>query len=534
GGLLALTLTAVQLLPTLELSALSVRQGGLPFNEVLSFSLHPLLLGRALLPAYGQSLFTEYVAFLPLTALLLAGLGAWRERGRPEARAALLLVIVGLLLAFGRFNPFYWLLARLPGFDLFRVPARWLALYALGMAFLAGWGWQVVSRDWQLGLSDWRKDRQRPLRIGALLLLGLMGWSVLSVWLARFLPVGPEAPAEFPSLLTGLGWLLELTLGYALLNTLALLVSLTSPESKPVFPVYLLLALFFASRSLPYNTPTTPEAYFDRRPAPARLMAETQAQSPPGRFLSLSGIFFDPGDQAEIDTIYADQLPPAARYDYTIAIKQKEIIAPNLSMGYDLAAIDGFDGGILPLASYSELSRLLLPDGERTTDGRLRENLTAAPDDRWLDLFNARYLITDKVGDVWHEGVFFDLQLPVTLAAGQEAAVGYLPSYEATELWLVAAGEPGTIVVGWGEEEEWLLPPEPLGDGLWSVNFPRPAAPTMLTLTAASGEWRIEGLTLVDSRDGTFQSLVMGDYRLIHSGDVKIYENLDVRPRAFL
>jgi hypothetical protein len=42
-------------------------------------------------------------------------------------------------------------------------------------------------------------------------------------------------------------------------------------------------------------------------------------------------------------------------------------------------------------------------------------------------------------------------------------------------------------------------------------------------------------LSLIDERTGTFQSLVLSDsgrYRLVHSGDVKIYENLDVRPRV--
>jgi hypothetical protein len=46
--------------------------------------------------------------------------------------------------------------------------------------------------------------------------------------------------------------------------------------------------------------------------------------------------------------------------------------------------------------------------------------------------------------------------------------------------------------------------------------------------------WQLLSLALVDARDGTFQPLVPGEYRLIHSGDVKIYQNLDVLPRAFL
>ncbi|HEX6385708.1 MAG TPA: hypothetical protein VF177_13640, partial [Anaerolineae bacterium] len=210
GIILALLLTAIQLLPTYELAQLSSRQGGLLPDEVLSFSLHPLLLARSLLPGYGQSLFSEYVAFLPLTALVLAMIGAWQWRQRPGALPAIMLVVAGLLLALGVFNPLNWLIARLPGFNLFRVPARWLALYALGMALLAGLGWQVVFENWQ---SRWQagaagsEEAQwhpwqvaRPLRFALLILLALIAWSVIAAGLATFIPVGSEAPYETPGL----------------------------------------------------------------------------------------------------------------------------------------------------------------------------------------------------------------------------------------------------------------------------------------------------------------------------------------------
>ncbi|MCZ7673596.1 MAG: hypothetical protein M5U34_44000 [Chloroflexi bacterium] len=147
-----------------------------------------------------------------------------------------------------------------------------------------------------------------------------------------------------------------------------------------------LAVLFLASRSLPYNQLTTPEAWFDLRPPAARLM--TDETVPPERLLSLSNIFFDPGDQGEINSVYADQLDEAALYDYLVAIKSKEIIAPNLPLAYGLASVDGFDGGILPLAAYSQLMRLILPEGQTTTDGRLREHLSVVPEAKWLDLFN--------------------------------------------------------------------------------------------------------------------------------------------------
>jgi hypothetical protein len=536
AGLLA----AVQLGPTLELSRLSARQGGLPVNEALSFSLNPLLLGRALLPLYGESVFSEYVAFLPLTALLLAVCGAWQWRRRPLVAASLLLAVVGLFFALGQFNPIYWLLVRLPGFDLFRAPARWLVLYALGASLLAGVGLQGLALPGlrrpalAAGRGVLLQDG-RPLLPGALLLLGLIAWSLLAPFGARFLPVTAEAPVVAPRPLTLAGWLVELLLALWLVY---LLMRHRSLYAGGALVVLALLVLFLASRALPYNNLTTPDAYFDLRPPVSRLLAaeESSSVASPARFLSLSHIFFDPGDQAELDTIYAGRLAEAARYDYTIAIKQKEIIAPNLALAYGLASVDGFDGGILPLASYSELVRLILPSGVTTSDGRLREFVTAVPDKRWLDLFNVGYLITDKVGDAWHEGVFFDRQHAVTLQPGDSIAVAYLPDYEATELWLLAEGATGQVVMTTADGRQWRLEPEAMAGDLWRAEWPAPAVPVQLQLDAPAGgdPWQVKGLSLVDGRDGSFHSLTPGNFRLIHSGDVKIYRNLDLLPRAFV
>ena len=54
--LLAVVLAAVQLLPTLELSGLSGRSGGLSYRDVTSFSLQPWRLPYSLLPPYGVNL----------------------------------------------------------------------------------------------------------------------------------------------------------------------------------------------------------------------------------------------------------------------------------------------------------------------------------------------------------------------------------------------------------------------------------------------------------------------------------------------
>lgn len=530
---LALGLAAAQLLPTLELTQLSSRQGGLPLNEALSFSLNPLLLAQSLLPSYGQALFSEYIAFLPITALLLAVIGAWAWRdNRRMVIPLLVLALLGLSFALGRFNPFYVLLAHLPGFDLFRAPARWLALYALALAFLAAIGWQRV----QIGRID-----RRALWVGPAMIVLLILWGGLAPRLAASLPIAGDFPIAAPTLWTWAGRLLELALALFLLLLWPRIAQRRSSLQAPATLVLALVVLFLASRSLPYNHLTTPAAFFELRPTPARLMAYSDCRfypescgQPPGRVLSLSEIFFDLGDQTEIEGAYAGRLPESALFDYLVATKHKEVLSPNLPLTYDLASVDGFDGGILPLQAYTQLMSATLQVD--SSDGRLREYLDAIPEARWLDMFNSQYLVTDKVGDEWHEGVFFDRQHPVELAPGDGAAVGYIPAYEATELWLLVAGGEGNVHLGISGGQTQEVTPEQVAGKVWRVRFPQPMIPAMLEMQASENGpgWQIEGLALVDSRDGTFQPLVPGNYRLLLSGDVKMYENLDVLPRAYV
>jgi hypothetical protein len=568
GVILAVLITAIQLLPTLELSSYSARQGGLMPNEVLSFSLNPLLLGRSLLPSFGQSLFSEYIAFLPITVLILAVIGAWHWRRWYGVFPALVLALLGLFLAFGVFNPVYWLLARLPGFNLFRVPARWLVLYGLGMSLLAGVGFQILWDRWHLQTQDWKtastraKENlwhvERPLRVGLILVSMLIAWNAVAGVLAQFLPVGAEAPYEPVNAFTLLLWLVEILLVYLFVAGLRpqyksdswLRFGFTSTNwGTPWWLAVLALAiLFLSSRSLPYDNLTTPEAWFDLRPSATRLLIDDSV--PLGRLLSLSNIFFDPGDIGEIAAVYADQLDEDALYDYIVAIKSKEIIAPNLPLAYGLASVDGFDGGILPLASYSHLIQLILPDSQTTTDGRLREHLSAVPEAKWLDLFNGRYLITDKTADQWHQAgwrgfdVFFDLAHSVEIPAGQTQSVAFVPDFPATALVALVEGEPGLLKVTTVAGDEWLLEPQLLKSGMVIYNWPppyvrsydarRPVAPQTITFQATDdGSWHVVAATLVNVFNDTFQSLTLGNYRLIHSGDVKVYENLDALPRAF-
>jgi hypothetical protein len=63
------------------------------------------------------------------------------------------------------------------------------------------------------------------------------------------------------------------------------------------------------------------------------------------------------------------------------------------------------------------------------------------------------------------------------------------------------------------------------------VRFDHPVPATAITFV---GPLTLRGASLIDERVNAFQSLTLGPYRLVHSGDVKIYENLRVLPRAFM
>jgi len=514
-ALLGVALGAAQLLPTLELSRLSVRSGGLPYNEAASFSLKPTLLFKAFLPPLlWQPPFSEYVAYVGLAGLALAGLGAWAvvRRRRPGSEM-LALALLGVFLAFGAYNPVYYLLYKVvPGFDLFRVPARWLLLYAFGAALLAG-----------IGLDALPGVVRRVFAPGAG--VGERHWR---------------------------SWRLAVVL-------------------------FLALELFLAGRRLAHNQATAPAAYDSMRSATAHLLADRSGE--PFRFLSMSDIGYDPGDMADLQAMYQDCLSEAEIYDLVVATKRKEVLAYNLPLTYRLASVDGYDGGLLPIARYVTLEHLFLDEDEIWPDGRLRQQLRQVPPARLLSLLNVKYVITDKTQDVWIDGVFYDLEHTVPLGW---LTVDEPPAFETTHLGLVsyltgtaqlAAGPPvadgtpvarviitgtqGTVVTaelragehtaegrhmtGAAEHSQaqvghvWRDDPEG-SDYITVLDLGLRLTPQSLSIRSLlpGQAVRLRGLTLIDETTATSRHLsIHPAYKLVHSGDVKVYENVEVLPRAF-
>jgi hypothetical protein len=148
-----LSLAAVQIVPTLELKALSPRATGLGYAMITLFSLAPYnlltflfpnILGNPVIGYTGEGVFEEFHAYAGIVPLLLV---PWSWAKRPRDGHVAFFTILGaasLLLALGHYTPLYDLLVRVPGFNFFRVPARWLFILSFSLAMLAGYGFDTL------------------------------------------------------------------------------------------------------------------------------------------------------------------------------------------------------------------------------------------------------------------------------------------------------------------------------------------------------------------------------------------------------
>ncbi len=533
---------------------MGLRAEGLPYRLAASFSLRPRLLAQTLLPpmggglseAFGSEGYAEFVGYIGVTGLILATIGvlslARRRSAKhsPEALGGLVvLAAVGLFLALGAYNPVYYLLWRfVPGFDLFRAPARWLALYAVGAAGLAGVGfdaWLRYIRSPELP----KRLKVPPIPKSARVLIIVAALIALTLLIAQ----------QLPSWRTLFGWAAAAVLTIALL-----LAGRRWPRLAQGGLIALtLVELWIGSRALPFALATAPAA-LSLRNAPAALLAATADQPPAGRdrFLSMSDIRYDPGDLAELRALQADKLPAEAVERFVRAAKWTEVIAPNLSLLWRLPAVDGYDGGVLPTAVYGMLQSLFLPPEDRLPDGRLREQLRTTPPDRLLDLTGVRFIVTDKQRDLWAADVYYDLEQTVTLQPGESLTLDLAsyPSFAATALGVVASGidreAQADIAVMGASGELFALPlslgSEAPGAAPQPVLAPLPAPTTPTTITVrvpadAPTGLALRGLSLIDERTGAHQSITLserGDLRRIHSGDVKVYERRASPGRAWL
>lgn len=147
--LLALSVSAVQMVPAIEFGLHSKRWVGTPegarWNDTIPYSIHQ----QYSLPWAGikgfvvQSMTAEnhagaFVGFTVLGLVVYACIFSWSQRA---LRYILLLAIIGLLFALGANTPFHWLLYKsLPLLDKARTPVRCLYLVTFALSIAAAFG----------------------------------------------------------------------------------------------------------------------------------------------------------------------------------------------------------------------------------------------------------------------------------------------------------------------------------------------------------------------------------------------------------
>jgi hypothetical protein len=368
---LGATLAAAQLLPTLELAPLSIRGEGVNWADAVAGSLPSYLAVRALLPPYWINVpYTEYLGYVGVVALTLAFLAVLCGRPRPVV-FGVLVSFLGLFLALGENNGWYGLIfTAVPGFDTFRVPARWLLLWEFGVAILA-----AVGADW-IGRGSLVHLRSPSLWIRfalvVLILVAGLAWQSTNG--------EPFAARRTPYLFVGIA---AATLAIGALPhvgrpvlALAMLVALTGGELWAV-----------ADASPARQAP--PAAFTEGETVDwLRANGVTNQQ----RLLSLARPEYVPGTETEVRSELSS-LPSSIVDQVLVAQKWHDTLTPNVPLQYDLNTADGYDGGVLPLLRWLHLSGLIVQSPR--PDGVLLTRLDALPSDRTMDLLGIRYLIAN-------------------------------------------------------------------------------------------------------------------------------------------
>jgi hypothetical protein len=187
-AVVAIVLSAVQLLPAMEAAPLSSRAVGVGPKDILGVCV-PSLVGLVG-PGWKES--WEDRGGLAVLWLAAAAMAPLLCRGRVRLQAALCLLL--LFFALGGAALFHWL----PGFHLFQLPVRMLMLLALPVALFAGQTTQVLI-DCSWSLRDVR-CRCRDVLLRVLFVATLLGscGAVLNYLAWRQLPSADGA--SFPSL----------------------------------------------------------------------------------------------------------------------------------------------------------------------------------------------------------------------------------------------------------------------------------------------------------------------------------------------
>jgi hypothetical protein len=296
AGVGALILASPLLLAIARYMPHSVRGAGFKSAGIVQWSLHPMLLAGTVLPnPYGDPSLHGPAAFWaraleqgrgqPLLAGLYVGallvalvvLGALSR----APRRAVLLTWLGLLvlLALGKYGPFYPLAGERPGFDTLRYPMKWILPAMLPVALLAGLGVEAIPKAPRRALVVFLA----ALAVLAAVCVGSMAG------LDRALAALSGQPGlqidDFPLRLHArTTWLTAAARAAAPLALALLALRAGGRATLPAIAVLVSADLALANRHLAptvprgfYDVPPVAKAILEDRPAPGRVFVDDRA-----------------------------------------------------------------------------------------------------------------------------------------------------------------------------------------------------------------------------------------------------------------
>lgn len=277
-------IAAAAYLPAYQYSLHTVREL-MTYAESAETSLPPSFFISVLIPKFFGSLtasgtdsvqfwanslsyvYWETAFYFGVVPFVLAILGIVFNR-HPLRWHLLILALIALLLALGRFTPFYRLAFEiLPGFDRFRIPARFIGILTFAFALFAGLGMDVFLKE---------KARKRIIIPG----ISIFAYALLIL----FLLITGVLAKPFPLLKTTTIFnnaLNQTAILFAFLVIALILIYLRNRYFRyaPVFASLLILLTFidlykFGHR---FNLGTTrPEEFYPRRPFIDNLIRESK------------------------------------------------------------------------------------------------------------------------------------------------------------------------------------------------------------------------------------------------------------------
>ncbi|OGE78154.1 MAG: hypothetical protein A2751_03260 [Candidatus Doudnabacteria bacterium RIFCSPHIGHO2_01_FULL_46_14] len=336
----------------------------------------------------------EALIYIGLVPLCFLALGFFVKN--KAANFFKILFVLSLILSV-KYSPLFWILNKLPVFENFRGPSRWMFVGFFAASVLAAYSLEELPKleikSWLGRIFYWVGVSVLTLALLISMVIGLFGQR-LQAWLIVFFDVNFYArtsqilPAQhyhqvvrnmFEEVRSAFAMSNLKFLFSALFLFLGILVIKAVFNKKEIKPKYLvlfsianfLLVFGFYHANLPVKT-------WARQPETAQIL-----QSRPGKAVSfLPGIF----EWQKLSVPYGYN--PEETFYF-----QSEILAPNLNVLYQIPSLDGYEN-LMPRRSARILS--LLGSDRATTGEKLSE--FSIPSEEKLNIFLQKKTLLDKLG----------------------------------------------------------------------------------------------------------------------------------------